>query len=135
LNYKELEKYILKRSVIVSIVIGSALFFLSAYKGFNTRAIVFGWLLGSFVQMISFKYLLCRSVEKSVKLDPKQAYGYTYVQYILRLFFYAAALIIGFKFLKLNIVAIGAGLLVVRIAIFFETVVGVLKQSKCKEVQ
>lgn len=135
MTYQELEKYIVKRAAMISVLAAFILYSIAVYKDLDVRSIVFGWLVGCITQVLVFRFLLCRSVERSVTYDPKHAYAYTYVQYIFRLFIYACILILGFKFLGLNIIAIGAGLLVVRLTILFETVAGVLKQSSCKEVQ
>lgn len=129
MNYKELEHYLIKRAVIILLFISFIILCIQQINNIVLFPVIFGWMLGSIVQIFSFK-LLCRSVKKSVNFNPKHAYAYTYLQYMFRILIYGITLILGFKMLKLNIIAIGAGLLIIRITIFVETIIGFFKTNK-----
>lgn len=110
-------KVIFKRTLIISFFIMGFSFFLFS----EPKPIVLGYLFGVTISMLGLK-LIDTTVNKSVKMSPERASGYTIFHYFLRYFIYFLVLSIAAIANYLNFPAAILGLMMVKIVIIGSTI-------------
>ena len=108
---------IFKRVIIVSFFLIGVTFIL--YN--EPKPIILGYIFGALISMVSLK-LLDNTINKSIKMTPAKASGYSTVHYLLRYFIYFVVLSISAIADYLNFPATVIGLLVVKFVIFLSTI-------------
>lgn len=110
-----------KRTLLLSLFIIGFSFFL--FK--DPKAAVLGYIFGTLVAMLTFK-LLDISIQKSVKMEPRQASFYSTGQYLIRYLIYGLVFVISAKADYLNLGTNVLGLLSIKIVIISSSI---LKKS------
>lgn len=114
----EVCKSIILKSVFLTIMI--AVIMVMAMP--NWKEWVTGLAFGSFFGMLNFR-LLALTLEKSVHKRPDKAQKYVMSQYCIRYILTAIVLFIGFKADYMEIIAVIIGILVIKMAVFVDTIV------------
>lgn len=106
-----------RRTLLLSLFIIGFSFFL--FK--EPKAAVSGYIFGTLIAMVTFK-LLDISIQKSVKLNPRQASRYATGQYFIRYLIYGVVIIISGKADYLNLGMTVLGLLSIKIVIISSSI-------------
>lgn len=108
---------IFKRVVIVSFFLIGISFIVFS----EPKPIILGYIFGTLISMLSLK-LLDNTINKSIKMTPSKASGYSMVHYFLRYFIYFIVLIVSAIADYLNFPATVIGLLIIKFVIFLSTI-------------
>lgn len=108
---------LLKAAILTAIIAVLMVILLPSSKEWLT-----GLAFGSLFGMLNFK-LLAVTLEKSVHKRPDKAQKYVMSQYCIRYILTAIVLFIGFKADYMEIIAVIIGILVIKMAVFVDTIV------------
>ena len=106
-----------RRTLLLSLFIIGCSFFL--FK--EPKAAVLGYIFGTLIAMLTFK-LLDISIQKSVKMNSRQASMYSTGQYFIRYFIYGLVMTISAKADYLNLGTTILGLLSIKIVIISSSI-------------
>lgn len=108
---------IYKRVIIISFFLIGISFIVFS----NPKPIILGYIFGTLISMVSLK-LLDTTINRSIKMTPAKASGYSMVHYFLRFFIYFIVLAVSAIADYLNFPATALGLLMVKFVIFISTI-------------